>query len=65
VTHGNCASLEMLACAQRMTPIGAVQNRFSLLDRSGVRVLADCEAQGTIFVPYFPSPPGGSRARTS
>jgi len=48
------ASPEMLARAQRMTPIAAVQNRFNLLDRSGVQVLADCEAQGILFVPYFP-----------
>ncbi|BBJ37835.1 oxidoreductase [Streptomyces antimycoticus] len=48
------ASPEMLARAQRITPIAAVQNRFNLLDRSGVRVLADCEAQGITFVPYFP-----------
>jgi pyridoxine 4-dehydrogenase len=31
-----------------------VQNRFNLLDRSGVQVLADCDAQGIMFVPYFP-----------
>ena len=48
------ASPEMLARAQRITPIAAVQNRFNLLDRSGVRVLADCEAQGIWFVPYYP-----------
>ncbi|MDN3352925.1 aldo/keto reductase [Actinomadura sp. DC4] len=48
------ASPEMLARAQRMTPIAAVQNRFNLLDRSGVQVLADCEAQGIMFVPYYP-----------
>ncbi|MFY1668419.1 aldo/keto reductase [Plantactinospora sp. WMMB334] len=48
------ASPEMLARAQKMTPIAAVQNRFNLLDRSGVQVLADCEAQGIIFVPYHP-----------
>jgi len=48
------ASPEMLARAQRLTPIAAVQNRFNLLDRSGVQVLADCEAQGIMFVPYFP-----------
>ena len=48
------ASPKMLARAQKMTPIVAVQNRFNLLDRSGVQVLADCEAQGIIFVPYFP-----------
>ncbi|MEV4348705.1 aldo/keto reductase [Actinoplanes sp. NPDC049596] len=48
------ASPEMLARAQAITPIAAVQNRFNLLDRSGVQVLADCEAQGITFVPYFP-----------
>lgn len=48
------ATPEMLARAQDMTPIAAVQNRFNLLDRSGVQVLADCEAQGIMFVPYFP-----------
>ncbi|MEU4474296.1 aldo/keto reductase [Micromonospora sp. NPDC023888] len=45
---------EMLARAQKMTPIAAVQNRFNLLDRSGVQILADCEAQGIMFVPYYP-----------
>jgi pyridoxine 4-dehydrogenase len=48
------ASPQMLARAQRMTPIAAVQNRFNLLDRSGVEVLAECEAQGIMFIPYFP-----------
>ncbi|WP_261570858.1 aldo/keto reductase [Frankia gtarii] len=48
------ASPQLLARAQKMTPIAAVQNRFNLLDRSGVQVLADCEAQGILFVPYFP-----------
>lgn len=48
------ASSALLARAQRMTPIAAVQNRFNLLDRSGVEVLADCEAQDILFVPYFP-----------
>jgi len=48
------ASPEMLARAQKLTPIAAVQNRFNLLDRSGVQVLADCEAQDIMFVPYYP-----------
>jgi aryl-alcohol dehydrogenase-like predicted oxidoreductase len=48
------ASPQMLARARKMTPIAAVQNRFNLLDRSGVQVLADCEAQGIMFIPYFP-----------
>jgi pyridoxine 4-dehydrogenase len=48
------ASPEQLARAQQLTPIAAVQNRFNLLDRSGVGVLADCAAQGITFVPYYP-----------
>jgi aryl-alcohol dehydrogenase-like predicted oxidoreductase len=48
------ATPAMLARAQKLTPIWAVQNRFNLLDRSGVEVLADCETQGIKFVPYFP-----------
>ncbi|WP_250853834.1 aldo/keto reductase [Streptomyces malaysiensis] len=48
------ASPRILARARRMTSIAAVRNRFNLLDRSGVQVLADCEAQGILFIPYFP-----------
>jgi len=40
--------------ARAMTPIAAVENRYNLLDRSGVEVLADCEAYGIAFVPYWP-----------
>jgi pyridoxine 4-dehydrogenase len=48
------ASPEMLARAQQITPIAAVQNRFNVIDRSGVEVLAACERHGIAFVPYFP-----------
>jgi pyridoxine 4-dehydrogenase len=48
----------MLARARAMTPIAAVQNRFHLLDRSGVQVLADCEAPGIMFVPHVPPASG-------
>ncbi|UYM05856.1 aldo/keto reductase [Solicola gregarius] len=48
------ASPEMLERAQRLTPIAAVQNRFNLIDRSGVEVLAACERDGIAYVPYFP-----------
>jgi len=40
--------------AREMTPIAAVENRYNVLDRSGVGVLADCEAHGIAFVPYWP-----------
>jgi pyridoxine 4-dehydrogenase len=48
------ASPEMLERAQHVTPVAAVQNRFNLIDRSGVEVLAACERHGIAFVPYFP-----------
>lgn len=48
------ASPDMLEHAQRITPIAAVQNRFNLIDRSGVEVLDACERDGIAFVPYFP-----------
>jgi aryl-alcohol dehydrogenase-like predicted oxidoreductase len=48
------ASPEMLRRAQRVTPIAAVQNRFNLIDRSGVEVLDACEGDNIAFVPYFP-----------
>jgi pyridoxine 4-dehydrogenase len=48
------ASPDMLARAQRLSTIAAVQNRFNLIDRSGVEVLAACEHDGIAFVPYFP-----------
>lgn len=48
------ATPQALARARELTPIAAVQNRFNLLDRSGVQVLADCEAHGILFVPYYP-----------
>jgi hypothetical protein len=36
------ATLEMLERAQRLTPLAAVQNRFNMIDRSGIEVLAAC-----------------------
>jgi pyridoxine 4-dehydrogenase len=48
------ASPEMLARAQQITPIAAVQNRFNLVDRSGIEVLDACERQDIAFVPYWP-----------
>jgi aryl-alcohol dehydrogenase-like predicted oxidoreductase len=53
------ASPGMLERAQRITPIAAVQNRFNIIDRSGVGVLDACERQGIAFVPYFPLATGG------
>lgn len=53
------ATPETLRRAQAITPIAAVQNRFNLIDRSGVEVLAGCEREQIAFVPYFPLATGG------
>ena len=53
------SSPEMLNRAQHITPIAAVQNRFNLIDRSGIEVLAACERNSIAFVPYFPLATGG------
>ncbi|MGQ9406040.1 aldo/keto reductase [Mycolicibacterium gilvum] len=53
------ASPAALERAQQITTIAAVQNRFNLIDRSGVEVLAACERDGIAFVPYFPLATGG------
>ncbi|MEU2198947.1 aldo/keto reductase [Isoptericola sp. NPDC019482] len=58
------ASPQTLAPAQELTPVFAVQNRFNLLDRSGVQVLAECEVQGILFVPYFPLAAGSATTRS-
>lgn len=48
------ASPERLEHAQKITPIAAVQNRFNLVDRSGIEVLQSCERHGIAFVPFWP-----------
>jgi pyridoxine 4-dehydrogenase len=48
------AGPERLRQARELTPIAAVQNRYNLLDRSGVEVLGECERHGIAFVPYWP-----------
>lgn len=53
------ATNDLLAQALRMIPIAAVQNRYNLIDRSGVEVLDACEQHSIGFVPYFPLATGG------
>ncbi|WP_066516224.1 aldo/keto reductase [Curtobacterium ammoniigenes] len=53
------ATNDLLAQAMQWTPIAAVQNRYNLIDRSGVEVLDACEQHGIAFVPYFPLATGG------
>lgn len=43
-----------LAEAQRIAPVVAVQNRFSLESREGSDMIETCARQGIAYVPYFP-----------
>jgi pyridoxine 4-dehydrogenase len=40
--------------ARAVVPIAAVQNRYNLTERGHDDVIDHCEAQGIVFVPYFP-----------
>jgi aryl-alcohol dehydrogenase-like predicted oxidoreductase len=44
----------MLEAGLGLTEIAAVQNAYSVLNRTGEDVLELCEARGIAFVPYFP-----------
>ena len=58
-------SAAQLERALELTDIVCVQNHFSLLDRSALAVLLDCERRGIAFVPYCPLGwPGASRTAT-
>lgn len=47
-------SLDELRRAQQVVEITSVQNRYSLLDRQSDDVVDACEADGLVFLPYFP-----------
>ena len=45
---------EQLERAQRIVPIGAVQNRYNLAEREHEELLRVCEGAGIAFVSWFP-----------
>jgi pyridoxine 4-dehydrogenase len=47
-------TLGQLQHALEQTPIACVQNPLNLVDRASMPVLAECEARGIAFVPFFP-----------
>ena len=49
-----------LARARRVTPIVSVQNRYNIADRSSADVLALCEHEGLVFIPWAPIARGSS-----
>ena len=47
-------SQRQVRSAQRLTPVVSIQNRFNLADRSSDAVLALCEQERMVFIPWAP-----------
>lgn len=45
---------EQLAAARQQVQVVTVQNRYNLGDRGSEQILAECEAAGIGFIPWFP-----------
>ena len=61
VDHGDirhvgvsAVGVEEIERARRVVPIAAVQNEYRLDERTHDDVIDHCEAEGIVFVPYFP-----------
>jgi len=54
--------VDQIERAREVVPIAAVENRFSLADRTHDAVVDYCAAEGIVFVPYFPLRGVGSPA---
>lgn len=46
--------IEELERGRQVVPIAAVQNHYSLVERTREEVIDHCAEQGIVFVPYFP-----------
>jgi pyridoxine 4-dehydrogenase len=57
----SAVSVEQIERARAVVPIAAVQNEFNLEERNWDAVIDYCEAEGIVFVPYYPLR-GGSGA---
>jgi aryl-alcohol dehydrogenase-like predicted oxidoreductase len=55
-------SVEEVERARQVVPIAAVQNEYNLAERAHDELVDYCEANGIVFVPYYPLH-AGSRAR--
>jgi len=53
--------VEQIERARKIVPIAAVQNHYNLAERSYEDVVEHCEAEGIVFVPYFPLRDDGGR----
>lgn len=55
-------SVEQIERARSVVPIAAVQNEYNLAERKHEAVIDHCEAEGIVFVPFYPLGGGGSAA---
>jgi pyridoxine 4-dehydrogenase len=46
--------IDQIEQARDVVPIAAVQNRYSLIERTHDEVVDYCAAEGIVFVPFFP-----------
>jgi aryl-alcohol dehydrogenase-like predicted oxidoreductase len=46
--------IEQLERGRQIVPVAAVQNRYSLVERTHEEVVDHCAEQGIVFVPFFP-----------
>jgi pyridoxine 4-dehydrogenase len=53
--------IDQIEQARDVVPIAAVQNRYSLIERTHEEVVDYCAAEGIVFVPFFPLRGVGSR----
>jgi pyridoxine 4-dehydrogenase len=58
----SAVSVEQIRAARQVVPIAAVQNQYSLSDRTHEGVLDYCASEGIPFVPYYPLRGGGPSA---
>jgi aryl-alcohol dehydrogenase-like predicted oxidoreductase len=50
----SAVGIEQVEAAREIAPIAAVQNHYNLMERSSDDVVAYCEENGIVFVPYYP-----------
>jgi pyridoxine 4-dehydrogenase len=58
----SAVGIEQIERARQVVPVAAVQNHYSLTERSDEDVVDHCAAEGIVFVPYFPLRGGGPPA---
>jgi aryl-alcohol dehydrogenase-like predicted oxidoreductase len=47
-------TVEQLEAAREIVPVTVVQNHYNIVQRGSDPVIDHCEAEGIVFVPYFP-----------